>query len=51
MPATSRLRERLTIGEATPVGGGCQALWNVTLESKHTDKPARVANAVARWLY
>ncbi len=49
VPAGSRLRSRMHLLEATPVEGGQQLVWRHTIELEGADKPACVAETVARY--
>lgn len=44
----SRVRAHLTLAEATPIDGGLQIQWNVTIEREGSDKPVCVAESLAR---
>ena len=48
VPVGSRLRAHLTLAEATPIEGGLQIQWNVTVEREGSDKPVCVAESLAR---
>ena len=48
VPVGSRLRAHLTLAEATPIDGGLQIQWNVTVEREGSDKPVCVAESLAR---
>ncbi|APE47832.1 dehydratase [Delftia sp. HK171] len=49
VPVGSRLRARLTLQAAEPIEpGGLQMTWLVTVEREGADKPACVAESVAR---
>lgn len=44
----SRLRGHLHLHSATPIEGGLQIQWNVTVECEDRDKPVCVAESLAR---
>jgi acyl dehydratase len=44
----SRLRGHLHLHSATPIEGGLQIQWNVTIECEGSDKPVCVAESLAR---
>lgn len=44
----SRLRGHLHLHSATPIEGGLQIQWNVTVEREGSDKPVCVAESLAR---
>jgi len=44
-----RVRARLTLDALEPVAGGVQAHWSVAVEVEHADKPACVAQMLARY--
>jgi acyl dehydratase len=44
----SRLRGHLHLHSATPIEGGLQVQWNVTIEREGSDKPVCVAESLAR---
>ena len=48
VPVGSRLRAHLTLAEATPIDGGLQIQWLVTVEREGGDKPVCVAESLAR---
>ena len=49
VPVGSRLRARLTLQACDPVDdGGMQLTWRVTVEREGSDKPACVAESLAR---
>jgi len=48
VPAGARLRPRVTVGAVDHVSGGVQVTWHVTIEREGGDKPACVAEWVAR---
>ncbi len=48
VPVGSRLRGRLTLGEASEVAGGLQILWTVTIEREGEERPACVAESITR---
>jgi len=47
----SELRAHFVPQQFTPIDGGCQVTWTVTLELRNAPKPACVAQVVARWLF
>lgn len=49
VPAGSRVRTRMELLEATPIEGGLQMVWRNTIELEGSDKPACVAESVARY--
>ncbi|HMN22438.1 MAG TPA: MaoC family dehydratase [Ottowia sp.] len=49
VPAGSRVRSRMELLEATPIEGGRQMVWRNTIELEGSDKPACVAESVARY--
>ncbi len=49
VPVGSRLRSRMALLEATPIEGGQQLVWKNTIEREGADKPACVAETVARY--
>lgn len=49
VPAGSRIRGSVALGALTPVAGGAQATWNVTVEREGTDKPCLVAEWLVRY--
>jgi hypothetical protein len=42
------LRAHLTLQEATPIDGGLQIQWQVSIEREGSDKPVCVAESLAR---
>src|SRR5438067_235604 len=48
VPSGSRLRARVAVGAVEPVSGGVQVTWHVTIEREGGDKPACVAEWIAR---
>jgi acyl dehydratase len=48
VPVGSRLRGHLHLHSATPIEGGLQIQWNVTIEREGSDKPVCVAESLAR---
>ena len=48
VPVGSRLRGHLHLHSATPIEGGLQVQWNVTIEREGSDKPVCVAESLAR---
>ena len=49
VPAGSRLRARLVLLGVEPIEGGQQLAWACTLEREGADKPACVAESLARY--
>ena len=49
VPVGSRLRVRMQLLEATPIEGGQQLTWKNTIEREGSDRPACVAESVARY--
>lgn len=47
--AGSRVRTHMELLEATPIEGGVQMVWRNTIEIEGSDKPACVAESVARY--
>jgi acyl dehydratase len=47
--AGQRVRARLVLDRLEPVAGGVQAHWSATVELEHGDKPACVAQMLARY--
>lgn len=47
--AGQRVRARLVLESLEPVAGGVQAHWSATVELEHGDKPACVAQMLARY--
>jgi acyl dehydratase len=45
----SRIRARFAVGELTPLDGGVQVTWGVTIEREGSDKPCCVAEWVVRY--
>ncbi|MDO3649447.1 MaoC family dehydratase [Nocardia mangyaensis] len=50
VPVGSRIRGRITLTEVTEVPGGVQAHRLVTIELEGAERPACVADAIARYL-
>ncbi|MFE3261509.1 hypothetical protein ACFXPS_33065 [Nocardia sp. NPDC059091] len=50
MPVDSRIRGRFTLDAVTDIPGGVQAVRTVTVEIEGQDKPACVAESIARYL-
>ena len=48
VPVGSRLRGQLHLHSVTPIEGGLQVQWNVTVEREGSDKPVCVAESLAR---
>ena len=48
VPVGSRVRAHLKLAEATPIDGGLQIQWDVTIEREGSDKPVCVAESLAR---
>lgn len=49
VPVGSRLRSRMQLLDATPIDGGYQLTWTQTIEIEGGEKPACVAETVARY--
>ena len=49
VPVGSRVRMRIELLEAVPIEGGQQLVWRNTIELEDSDKPACVAESVARY--
>ena len=49
VPAGSRIRARLTLAAVTPIEGGVQVAWSVTVEREQQDKPCMVAEWLVRY--
>lgn len=49
VPVGSRLRVRMQLLEATAIEGGQQLTWKNTIEREGSDRPACVAESVARY--
>jgi acyl dehydratase len=47
--AGKRVRARLLLDRLEPVAGGVQAHWSATVELEHGDKPACIAQMLARY--
>ena len=47
--AGQRVRARLVLDRLEPVAGGVQAHWSATVELEHGDKPACIAQMLARY--
>jgi len=45
----ARVRARISLAKTEAVTGGVQAHWNITVEIEHSDKPACVAQTLARY--
>ncbi|MET8428086.1 MaoC family dehydratase [Nocardia sp. NPDC004860] len=50
VPVDSRIRGRFTLDAVTDIPGGVQAVRTVTVEIEGQDKPACVAESIARYL-
>jgi len=48
VPSGARLRARIVVGAVETVSGGVQVTWHVTIEREGGDKPACVAEWIAR---
>lgn len=48
VPVGSRLRGRLVLADAAPIDRGMQLTWAVTIECEGVDRPACVAENIAR---
>jgi acyl dehydratase len=51
VPAGSRIRARVTLASVTPIEGGVQAAWSVTVEREHQEKPCMVAEWLVRYYH
>ena len=49
LPAGAKIRARITLVSVQDVEGGAQALWNVTVEREHADKPCLVVEWLVRY--
>ncbi len=49
VPVDSRLRARVELLETTPIEGGLQVAWRVTIEREGSDKPVCVAEPLSRY--
>ena len=49
VPAGSRVRARVTLANVVSVEGGVQAMWAITVEREHGDKPCLVAEWLVRY--
>ncbi|TAN12023.1 MAG: MaoC family dehydratase [Burkholderiaceae bacterium] len=49
VPVGSRLRSRMALQAATPIEGGQQLTWKITLECEGRNKPACVAEQLVRY--
>lgn len=47
----SRLRARFVLGAVEDIAGGAQLLWQAVIEIEGSEKPACVAEMVARWYF
>ena len=47
--AGQRVRARIVLDRLQPVAGGLQAHWSATVELEHGDKPACIAQLLARY--
>ncbi|MGE5621961.1 MAG: MaoC family dehydratase [Bacillota bacterium] len=48
VPAGSKVRARMALQEVEDIEGGAQITWKVTIEREGGDKPACVAESIAR---
>jgi acyl dehydratase len=48
VPAGARVRARFVLAELTPIDGGVQTTWQVTMEQEGNDKPVLVAEWLTR---
>jgi acyl dehydratase len=49
VPSGSRIRARIALGKVDDIGGGTQAIWNVTIEREGGAKPCVVAEWIVRY--
>ena len=49
VPAGARIRARVTLAGVTPIDGGVQAAWAITVERDQQDKPCLVAEWLVRY--
>ena len=49
VPAGARVRARVMLAGVTPVDGGVQAAWGITVEREQQDKPCLVAEWLVRY--
>jgi len=49
VPAGARVRARVVLASVTPVDGGVQAAWAITVEREQQDKPCLVAEWLVRY--
>ena len=49
VPAGARVRARVMLASVTPVDGGVQAAWAITVEREQQDKPCLVAEWLVRY--
>jgi acyl dehydratase len=49
VPAGANIRARITLAAITPVDGGLQATWAITVERDQHDKPCLVAEWLVRY--
>ena len=49
VPAGSKIRARAVLRELKEIAGGCQLLWNITVERDGADKPCCVAEWLVRY--
>jgi acyl dehydratase len=49
VPAGARIRARVTLAQVTPIEGGVQAAWAITVEREQQDKPCLVAEWLVRY--
>jgi len=47
----SRIRARFTLHEVTEIEGGAQVVWSATVDIEDSEKPALLAEIVARWYF
>ncbi|HEX4518324.1 MAG TPA: MaoC family dehydratase [Gaiellaceae bacterium] len=50
VPAGSRVRGRVTVANVTPVDGGVQVTYDVTIELEGSEKPAAIVNPIYRYI-
>ena len=49
VPSGARIRATVALGDVSPVEGGAQATWNVTVEREGGSKPCLVAEWLVRY--
>ena len=49
VPAGARVRAQVTLASVTPVDGGLQVAWSITVEREQQDKPCLVAEWLVRY--